>query len=241
MGNYTVYMHVTPNNKKYIGITCKSTAHRWANGNGYKKNVLFYRAITKYGWDNIQHIIIAKDLSKEEACSLEVELIKKYNTTDPTYGYNVSTGGESGTNGVKYGPEFGQKVRDRMIGEKNMNYGKKFSEETRRKLSEARKGKWSDRQKAALTKVHESMRKQVICVDTGEVFCSITEAAKYVGCNEKGISAACSGIQISAKCLHWAYYTGQTHEELNSILADLLHKKEMVYKIRSVPRRRVHE
>ena len=241
MENYTVYMHVTPNNKKYIGITCKSPAHRLANGNGYKKNTLFYRAITKYGWDNIQHIIVANGISKENACSMEIELIKKYNTTDPTYGYNVSTGGESGTNGVRYGPEFCKKVHDRMMGPGNPTRGKKFSEETRKKLSEARKGKWSDRQRVALTKVHESMRKQVICIDTGEIFCSITEAAKSVGCNEKGISAACSGIQISAKGLHWAYYTGQTQEELNSILADLLHKKEMVYKIRSVPRRKVHE
>lgn len=207
MGNYTVYMHVTPNNKKYIGITCKSTAHRWANGNGYKKNVLFYRAITKYGWDNIQHIIIAKDFSKEEACSLEVELIKKYNTTDPTYGYNVSTGGESGTNGVKYGPEFGQKVRDRMIGEKNMNYGKKFSEETRKKLSEARKGKWSDRQKAALTKVHESIRKQVICVETREVYESAKDAAHKNDVSERCIRDACRGRQKRSNGFHWEYYS----------------------------------
>jgi len=29
MEKYTVYMHITPNNKKYIGITCNSLPDRW--------------------------------------------------------------------------------------------------------------------------------------------------------------------------------------------------------------------
>ena len=38
MNDYIVYMHISPNNKKYIGITCQSLKNRWRNGEGYKNN-----------------------------------------------------------------------------------------------------------------------------------------------------------------------------------------------------------
>ena len=50
--NYTVYMHISPSNKRYIGITSKSVNKRWNNGLGYIKNDHFWRAIQKYGWNN---------------------------------------------------------------------------------------------------------------------------------------------------------------------------------------------
>ena len=231
MDNYVVYMHITPNGKKYIGITCKKPQQRWANGRGYVKNTYFFKAIVKYGWDNIQHIIIAENLSKDAACSLEIALISGCKTTDPMYGYNISTGGESGTNGVRYGPEFGQKVRERLA-ISHPTRGKKFSKETCKKLSEARKGKWSPKQRETLTKVHESMRKKVVCLDTMTVYESQTQAAKVTGCSQRGIQAVCKGEQISAHGMHWAHYTGQSEQELSRLLAELIHKKEMVYKVR---------
>ena len=75
---YTVYKHIFPNDKIYIGITCNSPKTRWGNqGYGYK-NQLVGRAIKKYGWNNIEHIIIRKGLTKEEAKIAERKLIKKY-------------------------------------------------------------------------------------------------------------------------------------------------------------------
>ena len=36
---YCVYMHTNKlNNKKYIGITCRSVEVRWNSGKGYKLN-----------------------------------------------------------------------------------------------------------------------------------------------------------------------------------------------------------
>ena len=207
---------------------------RWNSGKGYVKNKYFHDAILKYGWNNFQHIIIADGLTKVEACDLEKALIAGCKSTDPSKGYNISLGGESGTYGVKFGPEFGEVVRKRMIGPRNLNYGKKFSEETRRKLSEARKGKWSPKQKEALTKVHKSMQKKVVCLDTGIVYESQTQAAKMTGCSQRGIQAVCKGEQISAHGLHFANYSGQSEQELLKILEELIHKKEMVYKTRIV-------
>jgi predicted GIY-YIG superfamily endonuclease len=72
---YTVYMHKFPNGKVYVGITKNSIYTRWASGQGYKHNKRMTNAINKYGWENISHIIIAKNISKEEACKLEIEKI----------------------------------------------------------------------------------------------------------------------------------------------------------------------
>lgn len=94
---YTVYiLHNLLNDKVYIGITCQTPENRWRNGCGYSYNKHFSAAIEKYGWDNFEHIIFAKDVSKESACEIEKDLIMLYNSNDPEHGYNISSGGEAG-------------------------------------------------------------------------------------------------------------------------------------------------
>ena len=98
---YIVYCHTNKiNNKKYIGITSTSVDKRWGkNGSGYKGQLLFYNAIQKYGWNNFEHEILVSDLNSISACNKEIELIKKFNTTNKKYGYNISSGGKA-YNGV---------------------------------------------------------------------------------------------------------------------------------------------
>ena len=97
---WTVYIHISPSNKYYVGITSRELNQRWKNGIGYKKNDDFYRAIEEYGWDNFQHEIIAEYLTKDEACNMEKLLIAKLNSNDYHYGYNISSGGDCGKSGV---------------------------------------------------------------------------------------------------------------------------------------------
>ena len=52
---YTVYKHTSPSGKVYIGVTSLRPKERWSGGAGYVKNKHFYRAIKKYGWENIKH------------------------------------------------------------------------------------------------------------------------------------------------------------------------------------------
>lgn len=138
---YTVYKHTTPSNKVYIGITSKPVSRRYGNnGAGYKKNVYFFRAIQKYGWKNITHEIVAEGLTKENACEMEMNLIAEYDSTNPTKGYNNSTGGESGSVGTHRTEEQRKRMSEVERGEKNHWYGKHLSEETKRKISEAHKG-----------------------------------------------------------------------------------------------------
>ena len=40
MNNYTVYMHVSPSGKRYIGITGQDVKKRWGNGIGYESEVV---------------------------------------------------------------------------------------------------------------------------------------------------------------------------------------------------------
>lgn len=96
MKKFLVYIHHNLiNHKVYVGITCQINPNRrWKNGNGYKSNKYFTSAILKYGWENFEHIIVAKDISKESACEIEKELIKLYNSDNKEHGYNISSGGE---------------------------------------------------------------------------------------------------------------------------------------------------
>ena len=94
MGSYCVYKHTSPSGKVYIGITGLNPVKRWRNGKGYESNTYFWRAISKYGWDSFTHEIIVSMLTKEEASRIEIDLIAKYKSNDPEYGYNITSGGE---------------------------------------------------------------------------------------------------------------------------------------------------
>lgn len=153
MKKFYVYVHVCPNGKRYVGITTQKPEYRWGkNGEGYKSQ-LFERAILKYGWDNITHEVFEVD-SKEEMYRKEVELISFYHSNDPRYGYNCSTGGESGFSGYSHSEESRKKISEAMKGKsrsketrKRMseaNKGKIFSEETRKKIAETTRKNHSD-------------------------------------------------------------------------------------------------
>lgn len=116
-GRYKVYKHTSPSGKVYIGITCQAVEKRWLNGKGYSHSTYFYQAIQKYGWDSFEHEVLYTGLTKEEAEAKEIELIKEYKSNQKEYGYNLSSGGECGAVGVKR------------------------SEETKKKMSESKKGK----------------------------------------------------------------------------------------------------
>ena len=105
---YVVYRHIFPNGKSYIGITCAKPYHRrWRAGSSYYQQPKVYNAITKYGWENIKHEILYSNLSQDDANRIEQEMIAKYNSVEN--GYNVSTGG-GGTYGVPCSEEKKRKI-----------------------------------------------------------------------------------------------------------------------------------
>ena len=151
MKKYTVYMHTTPNGKRYIGITCKRPENRWQNGDGYK-NQVFGTAILKYGWNNIKHEIIASGLSEEKAKCMEIELISKYKTQKPRYGYNCTAGGDGSIGCIP-----SQEIREKMSKAKR---GKRLTEEHRTKIGAAQKGKCvSDETRAKISEASKGISK----------------------------------------------------------------------------------
>ena len=186
MRKYTVYCHTNKlNGKRYVGITCQKPELRWRNGNGYVGQV-FHNAIIKHGWEEFTHEILFSGLSKEAAELKEIELIAKWRTNDSKYGYNASSGGESGNNGAKCSEQRRKKMSDRMTGDKNPMYGKKggmsgkkLTEEQRLKISKGNKGKKRSAETLREMSVRASLG--VKCSD-GRIFVSRKQCAKELGC-----------------------------------------------------------
>lgn len=74
---YYVYIHTCPNYWTYVGISQKPK-QRWNNGEGYKDNKDFYKAIQMFGWENIKHEIVAETYYKWIAQKIERTLITHF-------------------------------------------------------------------------------------------------------------------------------------------------------------------
>lgn len=136
-----VYMHKTPNNKYYIGITtCEDPNGRWKYGKGYKTQSYFWKAIVKYGWDNIEHTVIAENLTLDEACKMEIELIDKYQSNNPEFGYNCCPGGNTNA-GYHHTEEAKKRMSEAKKGKTPPNKGKHLSEEQKERLRQVNLGK----------------------------------------------------------------------------------------------------
>lgn len=240
--NYTVYMHISPSNKVYIGITSQPIKERWRNGKGYKGCNHFNNAIKQYGWENFTHKVLFENLSKEDAEFKERLLIKEYNSTNKKFGYNIENGGN--TNGkhseeTKY--KIGQSNKGKHHSEETKKIlsikhkGKKLSEEHKIKLAERLKKYrgWNKglrtpdnvRKKISLAnigkkldedakrKISQSKNKKVKCLETGEIFNSVKEAnLKHHNKPYGTIYRACNNIGASAYGYHWVYLDDEINE-----------------------------
>lgn len=151
---YYVYKHTFPNGKTYIGITSRPDPEdRWQYGYGYKSQRVMYRAIQKYGWDNIEHTILHSGVSEKSAKSLERYYITEvYHSNDREFGYNQTCGGD-GIFGYHHSDstkerlsqkslamwsdgKFREEMSKKHSGKNNGNYGKPLSDDQRQILSE---------------------------------------------------------------------------------------------------------
>lgn len=132
---FTVYVHTNKiNGKKYVGVTQKKPEKRWRNGNGYERQY-FYSAILKYGWENFEHTILKTGLTQEEANYYEKYYIKEFDSLLGHNGYNAAIGGYyAGMTGLHHSEEAKKKMSE-------ARRGKPLSKEHREKLSKVRKGR----------------------------------------------------------------------------------------------------
>jgi len=201
MSDYTVYMHTSPSNKVYIGITGRKPEVRWARGKAYRQNERFSAAISKYGWDNFKHEILYSGLSKEEACEKEVMLIALYHSNDRAYGYNNSVGGEFPATGRK-ASEAERQNRSRYMKEKKM------TPETCAAISRGKKGRPNGLAGRTGEKSMQAGRVIQIDEETGKViaeYYGYPEMHRATGFALTPVKEAVYGIRKRAYGYLWRY------------------------------------
>lgn len=215
--SHIVYKHITPSGKIYIGQTNSSIEKRAGkDGVLYKPNIYFYNAIQKYGWDNIEHIVVCDNITKNEADWLEKYLIAYYNTTDSRFGYNLTKGGE-GVLGRVLSKESIERIRKGNKGRYHsvateFKKGHTFTSEMLAKMSKAKKGKkLSAETRARMSKARKGNvynMCQIEAYKKGEkigVYKSITEASEVLGVHKTTIHRSLNGT-TGQKTLYKFYY-----------------------------------
>lgn len=125
------------NGKMYIGMHRSKSfdENYWGSGK------IIVEAINKYGKDNFSREVILECDSEDELCKAEERIIRELNCVELDEYYNLKDGGIgkfpvlSGESNGMYGVH--------RFGELNPNYGKHhvFSDESRKNMSDAHKGK----------------------------------------------------------------------------------------------------
>lgn len=223
-----VYKHIAPNGKVYIGITHRQPHYRWGkNGNGYKSNHHFFNAIQKYGWDNIEHVIVTDAPTQEDAERIERELILSLKSYDARYGYNKALGGHALSQDSRQkisrtrierkippwtlGKHLSEETK-RKIGKANTGNHFTMTEESRRKISEAKRGSKNPNYGKPMP---EHVKHQLITINekpvvkvtesSTETFKSAKEAGQVTGVASCNIIRVCRGQRKTAGGYIWKY------------------------------------
>lgn len=226
---WTVYIHIVPKeingyewDKYYVGITSRNIKLRWGKGSHYKNCPYFYRAIQKYGWDNIQHEVICENLTEQEAFDFEKRLIKELKSNDYNYGYNITAGGNgctglSGEKNPNYGNRWNEEQRQKRR-EYLKEHPRNYTDEYRKKISEASKRLWENEayrnrmsgtnhpcygrtgNKHPMYGKHGkeiSNSKIVVCLNNNKAYYSASDASKILGINNSKLCMCCRGERNS--------------------------------------------
>ena len=134
----SIYMFInTINNKMYIGQTVRDNYKNrfYEHKRNAQQNVqnYFYNAIRKYGYDSFKTFILfqTEELNNsEENKKLLTDIlnikekfyIALYKSNNPTFGYNLTEGGD-GVSGYTFSKEAKQKMSNSKMGANHWNYG----------------------------------------------------------------------------------------------------------------------
>ena len=220
-------MYTFPNNKKYIGKTCRTLHDRQGDGfKGYKRCTLLWKAIQKYGVDSIkQDILFEDDCTAKTASEIEVKYIEEHKTNankymNPAYGYNLTSGGD-GLTDWHPSPERYKKLCKQLRESYAAYAAKGIPIETRQKMSAARLGRKfgplseEHKRKLSIANSRENMswethirrsnskKKKVLVTntDTGEqiIYDSATDAGNAFGVKINSITRWCKGLRAVPK------------------------------------------
>lgn len=207
------------NGKSYIGQTTESLSKRWARHcrSGSHCTAL-KNAIKKYGKENFKIEIIFKTNLVDELNKNESHFINYFNSLVPN-GYNMNTGGfnpmavpetraklsaiNSGSNHPMFGKHHSKesklKISIALSKENHPQFGRPCSEETKAKISSANKGKKKSKE------FSDKKKKSIICLQTGKIYSSISDAAKELSVSITAISNVLVGKSKTSKGLTFIY------------------------------------
>jgi len=145
---FTIYLVENKvNGKKYVGQTRKTAAHRWRQHiyDHLNRDLPLYRAIRKHGIESFVLREISHTGDRDAANDLERFWVSYFRSNNGINGYNATPGGESlsGKDNPFYGCSHSEESRKKMslaktgkyLGENNALFGRPLPEETKKKLS----------------------------------------------------------------------------------------------------------
>lgn len=234
-----IYMYTNKiNGKRYVGQTVdfnrrhkKHISDSYNEKRKYQYNVPFHCAIRKYGIENFKIQILAENIPTQEKMNeYEIFFIKRYNTlANNKKGYNISSGGSNGNpfagKTEEEMNEWKQNMSKAQTGENNPMYGKHLSEETKQKMSEAKKGKFTGENNPMYGKYHtEESRQKISQAKKGKnapqakriiqynkqgnlirVWDYAKQVTEELGINHGNIISCCKGKLKSAGGYIWRY------------------------------------
>lgn len=203
------------NGKKYIGqsvdITSRWRKHKNELNNNVHFNDYLQKSWNKYGEDNFSFYVLEFcDIDKLD--DIEIYYIALYKTLNRESGYNLTSGG---TYNKEYSVETRMKISQSLkghkvsletrlkisknhadiSGEKNHMYGKHHTEDSRKKISQANKGKIPKNRN----------RCNVYCVELDKIYNDATDAGKELSIDSSGILKCCKGERKTCGGYHWNF------------------------------------
>jgi len=211
------------NGKKYIGKS-KDLTHRIKNHErNFKKdffeetraeNKPLWNAVKKYGRENFLFSILEK-CSFSKLDKKEIYWIKELKSHVSENGYNIQFGGNQTNKNIKLTENHKNKIGNSVRGDKNGFFGKKHSEESKKIISDANKGKKLSKRHIEIIKEVNSKPKSELTkqkmADAARGKKSSNSSSLYFGVSKKGNS-----WQVTIKIRGKQIYIGISENEIEA-------------------------
>ena len=205
-----------------IHIKDRWTKHIAELNNGTHHNDYLQKAWNKYGEENFSFYIL-EECSINLLDEKEICYINKYDSMNRSYGYNLTSGGQLRKNSIS--KETRDKIshavknsyvnselkeirrlqrleywanpknKEKIIGQNNVMYGIHHTDESKRKMSEHKKGIRSWRRNVT----------PVLCIESNQIYNDATDAGKILNLDSSTILKVCQGKRKTCGGYHWEF------------------------------------